>query len=102
MAGKHEQIRGESDRADGVEPAAGAFVDSDIPGEDVPRSEEPVGEFVESDIPGEATPTSTGTDGEYVESDIPGDDADAETARASAEVGHYVDTGTGTDDTENG
>jgi hypothetical protein len=101
MAGKHEQIRGESDRADGVEPAAGAFVDSDIPGEESPRSEEPVGEFVESDIPGEATPTSTGTDGEYVDSEIPGD-ADAGTARASAEVGHYVDTGTGTDDTENG
>jgi hypothetical protein len=102
MAGKHEQIRGESDRADGVEPAAGAFVDSDIPGEATPRSEEPVGEFVESDIPGEATPTSTDTDGEYVESDIPGEDADGDTARASAEVGHYVDTGTGTDDTENG
>jgi hypothetical protein len=100
MAGKHEQIRGESDRADGVEPAAGAFVDSDIPGEATPRSEEPVGEFVESDIPGEATPTSTEIDGEYVESDIPGEDED--TARASAEVGHYVDTGTGTDDTENG
>ena len=101
MAGKHEQIRGESDRADGVEPAAGAFVDSDIPGEATPRSEEPVGEFVESDIPGEATPTSTDTDGEYVDADIPGD-VDADTARASAEVGHYVDTGTGTDDTENG
>jgi hypothetical protein len=27
---------------------------------------------------------------------------DEDTARASAEVGHYVDTGTGTDDTENG
>lgn len=102
MAGKHEQIRGESDRADGVEPAAGAFVDSDIPGEATPRSEEPVGEFVESDIPGEATPTSTDNDGEYVESDIPGEGVDDDTTRASAEVGHYVDTGTGTDDTENG
>jgi hypothetical protein len=102
MAGKHEQIRGESDRADGVEPAAGAFVDSEIPGEATPRSEEPVGEFVESDIPGEATPTTTDTDGEYIDSDIPGEDADEDTARASAEVGHYVDTGTGTDDTENG
>jgi len=102
MAGKHEQIRGESDRADGVEPAAGAFVDSDIPGEATPRSEEPVGEFVDSDIPGEATPASTETDGEYVDSEIPGEDADEGTARASAEVGHYVDTGTGTDDTENG
>ncbi|MEN0102178.1 MAG: hypothetical protein AAGC90_04560 [Curtobacterium sp.] len=98
MAGKHEQIRGDGDRADGVEPVAGAFVDSDIPGEEQPRSNEPVGEFVASDIPGEDVPTTTDTDGEYVESDIPGEDE----PRPSGEVGHYVDTGRGTDDTENG
>lgn len=98
MAGKHEQIRGESDRSDGVEPRAGAFTDSDIPGEPTVPSNEPVGEFVGSDIPGEDVPTSTGTDGEYVESDIPGEDE----PRPSGEVGHYVDSGAGADDTENG
>jgi hypothetical protein len=98
MAGKHEQIRGEADRADGVEPVAGAFVDSDIPGDEPVHSTEPVGEFVASDIPGEERPSTTGTDGEYVESDIPGEGE----PRPSGEVGHYVDTGSGTDDTENG
>jgi hypothetical protein len=98
MAGKHEQIRGESDRSDGVEPRAGEFVDSDIPGEQQAHSNEPVGEFVASDIPGEDVPSATGTDGEYVESDIPGEDE----PRLSGDIGHYVDTGSGTDDTENG
>lgn len=98
MAGKHEQIRGEADRADGVEPVAGAFVDSDIPGDVPVHTDEPVGEFVESDIPGEDVPTASETDGEYVESDIPGEHE----SRSSGAVGHYVDTGAGTDDTENG
>ena len=98
MAGKHEQVRGEADRSDGVETRAGAFTDSDIPGEPTVHSDEPVGEFVGSDIPGEDVPSSTQTDGEYVESDIPGEND----PRPSGEVGHNVDSGSGTDDTENG
>ena len=33
MAGRHEQARGDEGRSDGVEPRAGAFTDSEIPGE---------------------------------------------------------------------
>jgi hypothetical protein len=72
-AGKHEAARGDEDRADGVDERAGAFVDSEIPGEHRVVDDEPVGEFVSSDIPGERRPESEGERGEYVESDIPGD-----------------------------
>lgn len=90
MAGKHEQARGDEGRSDGVEPRAGAFTDSDIPGDERVTTDEPAGEFVSSDIPGESRPEGDGdeADGEYVESDIPGE---AEPT-ASGEVGHYTDT----------
>ncbi|MBT1608554.1 hypothetical protein KK105_17515, partial [Curtobacterium flaccumfaciens pv. betae] len=88
MTGKHEQARGDEGRADGVEPRAGAFTDSEIPGEEHVESTEPVGEFVSSDIPGETRPTGAGPDGEYVDSDIPGE---AEPAQ-NGEVGEYTDT----------
>ncbi|MGG7306299.1 hypothetical protein ACQXVK_03810 [Curtobacterium sp. AB451] len=86
MAGKHEQARGDEGRADGVEPRAGAFTDSEIPGETPVPSNEPAGEFVSSDIPGETRPEGGG-EGEYVESDIPGE---AEPT-PDGEVGHYTD-----------
>lgn len=89
MAGKHEQARGDEGRSDGVEPRAGAFTDSDIPGEHHVESHEPAGEFVSSDIPGETRPQGAGgaDEGEYVESDIPGE---AEPTPNGA-AGHYVD-----------
>lgn len=89
MAGKHEQARGEDGRADGVDTRAGAFTDSEIPGEQHVESHEPAGEFVSSDIPGETRPQGAGgaDEGEYVESDIPGE---AE-PRPDGEAGHYVD-----------
>ncbi|RDH95484.1 hypothetical protein DEU32_11223 [Curtobacterium sp. AG1037] len=90
MAGKHEQARGDEGRADGVEPRAGAFVDSDIPGDEHVTSNEPAGEFVSSDIPGETRPQGAGDgrdEGEYVESDIPGE---AEPTLGEA-AGHYTD-----------
>ncbi|SDQ18139.1 hypothetical protein SAMN02800687_0731 [Curtobacterium sp. UNCCL20] len=90
MAGKHEQARGDEGRADGVEPRAGAFTDSEIPGEPPVTTNEPAGEFVSSDIPGEARPQGAGdgkAEGEYVESDIPGE---AEPT-SDGEVGHYTD-----------
>ncbi|KTR39155.1 hypothetical protein NS263_11330 [Curtobacterium oceanosedimentum] len=89
MAGKHEQARGDEGRADGVEPRAGAFTDSEIPGEHRVESNEPAGEFVSSEIPGETRPEGApGADtGEYVDSDIPGE---AEPI-TDGETGHYVD-----------
>ncbi|MBP1301770.1 MULTISPECIES: hypothetical protein [unclassified Curtobacterium] len=89
MAGKHEQARGEDGRADGVDTRAGAFTDSEIPGEQHVESHEPAGEFVSSDIPGETRPQGAGgaDEGEYVESDIPGE---AEPT-PDGEAGHYVD-----------
>ena len=94
MAGKHEQARGDDGRADGVEPRAGAYTDSVIPGDDPVVTDEPAGEFVSSDIPGEARPQGAGegrAEGEYVESDIPGE----QEPTASGEVGHYTDTDQG-------
>ncbi|WP_439693303.1 hypothetical protein ACRQ4B_03505 [Curtobacterium sp. SP.BCo] len=91
MAGKHEQARGDEGRSDGVEPQAGAFTDSEIPGETPVASNEPAGEFVSSDIPGEHRPQGAGDggdEGEYVESDIPGE-AEPE---PTGEVGHYTDS----------
>lgn len=90
MAGKHEQARGDEGRADGVEPRAGAFTDSEIPGEAPDASTEPTGEYVSSDIPGETRPEDAPVedDGEYVDSDIPGE---AEPAQ-NGEVGEYTDT----------
>ena len=89
MAGKHEQARGDEGRADGVEPRAGAFTDSEIPGEPPVVSDEPAGEFVSGDIPGEVRPEGgSEVEGEYVESDIPGE---AEPAGPDGEVGHYTD-----------
>jgi len=89
MAGKHEQARGDEGRADGVEPRAGAFTDSEIPGEQHVESHEPAGEFVSSDIPGETRPDGApaADTGEYVGSDIPGE---AEPTQ-DGETGHYVD-----------
>ncbi|AIV39122.1 hypothetical protein [Curtobacterium sp. MR_MD2014] len=89
MAGKHEQARGEDGRADGVDSRAGAFTDSEIPGDQHVESHEPAGEFVSSDIPGETRPQGAGgaDEGEYVESDIPGE---AEPT-PDGEAGHYVD-----------
>jgi hypothetical protein len=89
MAGKHEQARGDAGRADGVEPRAGAFTDSDIPGEEHTGSNEPAGEFVSSDIPGETRPEGAGgaDEGEYVESDIPGEAEPSPTG----ETGHFID-----------
>ncbi|WIB77617.1 hypothetical protein DEJ28_00545 [Curtobacterium sp. MCPF17_002] len=88
MAGKHEQARGDDGRADGVEPRAGAFTDSEIPGETPVGTNEPAGEFVSSDIPGETRPEGgAAAEGEYVESDIPGE---AEPT-PDGEVGHYTD-----------
>jgi len=87
MAGKHEQARGDEGRSDGVEPRAGSFTDSEIPGETPVVSNEPAGEFVSSDIPGETRPEGGG-EGEYVESDIPGEAEPTPTG----EVGHYTDT----------
>lgn len=87
MTDKHEQARGDEGRADGVEPRAGAFTDSEIPGEQHVSSTEPVGEFVSSEIPGEGRPTPDGEQGEYVESDIPGEPEPTGTEG----VGHYTD-----------
>lgn len=88
MAGKHEQARGDEGRSDGVEPRAGAFTDSEIPGEAPVGSNEPAGEFVSSDIPGEVRPEGGSEDDrEYVDSDIPGE---AEPT-SDGEVGHYTD-----------
>jgi hypothetical protein len=87
MAGKHEQARGDEGRSDGVEPRAGSFTDSEIPGEPPVASNEPAGEFVSSDIPGETRPEGGDGEGEYVESDIPGE---AEPT-PDGEVGHYTD-----------
>ncbi len=83
MAGKHEQARGDEGRADGVEPHAGAFTDSEIPGEQHVESHEPAGEFVSSDIPGETRPDDApaADTGEYVESDIPARPSRPRTAR---------------------
>ena len=72
MAGKHEQARGDEGRADGVEPRAGAFTDSEIPGEAPDASTEPTGEYVDSDIPGEAEPTGDGEAGQYTDRDEDG------------------------------
>lgn len=90
MAGKHEQARGDAGRADGVEPRAGAFTDSDIPGDEHVTSHEAAGEYVSSDIPGESRPDGAGeghAEGEYVESDIPGEDSPT----LGGAAGHYTD-----------
>ena len=89
MAGKHEQARGDEGRADGVEPRAGAFTDSEIPGDGPDASTEPAGEYVSSDIPGEVRPDGAvaAGSGEYVDSDVPGE---AEPT-PNGEAGEYTD-----------